>query len=40
MSMQTHSKFIDSNTKPEEPMDYVRYFKENVDLRKRTIPEL
>ena len=38
--MQTHSKFIDSNTKPEEPMDYVRYFKENVDLRKRTIPEL
>lgn len=38
--MQTHSKFIDSNTKSEEPMDYVRYFKENIDLRKRTIPEL
>ena len=38
--MQTHSKFIDSNTKREEPLDYVRYFKENVDLRKRTIPEL
>lgn len=38
--MQTHSKFIDSNTKQEEPLDYVRYFKENVDLRKRTIPEL
>jgi hypothetical protein len=39
-SMQTHSKFIDSNTKQEEPVDYVRYFKENIDLRKRTIPEL
>jgi hypothetical protein len=38
--MQTHSKFIDSNTKQEEPVDYVRYFKENIDLRKRTIPEL
>jgi hypothetical protein len=38
--MQTHSKFIDSNTKPEEPMDYVRYFRDNIDLRKRTIPEL
>ena len=39
-NMQTHSKFIDPNTKQEEPLDYVRYFKENIDLRKRTIPEL
>jgi len=38
--MQTHSRFINPNTKPEEPLNYVRYFKENVDLRKRTIPEL
>lgn len=38
--MQAHSKFIDVNTKQEEPMDYVRYFKDNIDLRKRTIPEL
>lgn len=38
--MQTHSRFIDSNTKPEEPMDYIRYFKNNIDLRKHTVPEL
>jgi len=38
--MQTHSKFVDPNTKQEEPLDYVRYFKDNIDLRKRTIPDL
>jgi len=35
--MQVHSKLTDSNTKI---MDYVRYFKENPDLRKYKIPEL
>jgi hypothetical protein len=38
--MQTHSKFIDSNTKSDGPMDYARYCNENPDLRKYKIPDL
>ena len=38
--MQTHSKFIDSNTKTEEPLYHARYFKESINLRRYKIPEL
>ena len=38
--MQTFSKFIDSNTKTEAPLDYARYFTENIDLSKYKIPDL
>lgn len=38
--MQTFSKFTDPNTKPEEPLCYVKYFKENVDLYRFKVPEL
>ena len=38
--MQTFSKFIDPNTKPEQPLCYLRYFKENVDLYRLKVPDL
>lgn len=38
--MQTFSKFIDPNTKPEQPLCYLRYFKENVDLYRFKVPDL
>ena len=38
--MQTFSKFVDSNTKVEVPLDYTLYFTENIDLSKYKIPDL
>ena len=38
--MQTFSKFTDPNTKPEEPLCYVKYFRENVDLYRFKVPDL
>ncbi len=38
--MQTHSRPIDPNTKIPESIDYIRFFKENIQLRRYTIPDL
>ena len=38
--MQTFSKFTDPNTKLKEPLCYVKYFKENVDLYRFKVPDL
>jgi len=38
--MQTFSKFVDSNTKVEAPLDHARYFAENINLSKYKIPDL
>ena len=38
--MQTFSKFVDPNTKPEQPLCYASYFKDNVDLYRYKVPDL
>jgi len=38
--MQVQSKLVDSDTKHDPTIDYIQYFKDNVNLRKRTVPEL
>ena len=38
--MQTFSKFVDPNTKSEQPLCYSSYFKDNVDLYRYKVPDL